>query len=196
MNHPITAAALEAANTPLETARLHLEPLHAAHAAELFGQLADPQLYCYVPQEPPVSLEWLAWRYGLLASRLSTAGDELWLNWVLRLKSGSTCIGTVQVTVRGDGSAYLAYELGSAFWGQGYAGEACGRVLDALAADFGVTRVEAEVDTRNTASIRLLERLGFANTALRRDADFFKGATSDEFCFERVLGPAPAAPCG
>jgi [ribosomal protein S5]-alanine N-acetyltransferase len=182
---------LAAAERRIDTDRLRLEPLRADHAALLWPALCDPLLYAHVPQDPPASAQWLAQRYALLASRLSPEGDELWLNWVLCRREEAGCIGSVQVTVYADASAYLAYELASACWHQGFAGEACAAVLQALHADFSVRRVVAEVDTLNAASIRLLERLGFARTALKRDADFFKGRSSDEYRYERVL-PGPA----
>ena len=178
---------------PFESARLQLEPLRAAHAAELFDLLADAQLYRFIPQDPPASALWLAWRYGRLETRQSPDGDELWLNWALRLKAGRGCIGTVQVTLRADASACLAYELGCRWQGQGLATEACARVLQELASRFGARSALAEVDTRNAASIRLLERLGFQRTALHSDADFFKGSSSDEFRYQRALGVAPDA---
>jgi ribosomal-protein-alanine N-acetyltransferase len=47
-----------------------------------------------------------------------------------------------------------------------------------------VSRVAAEIDTRNTASIHLVEALGFARVATTPGADFFKGAASDEYRYE------------
>ena len=41
--------------------------------------------------------------------------------------------------------------------------------------------VYAEIDTRNIASIRLVESLGLSRVATTREADFFKGASSDEY---------------
>jgi RimJ/RimL family protein N-acetyltransferase len=187
------ATGLAAAERVIDTARLRLEPLRADHAGEMGPVLSDPLLYEHVPQDPPLSLEWLACRYTLLASRLSPKGDELWLNWVLRRREGGDCIGSVQVTVYADASAYLAYELGSACWHQGFASEACAAALQALQADFAVQRVVAEVDTLNGPSIRLLERLGFARTALKCEADHFKGRSSDEYRYERSLEPRARA---
>jgi [ribosomal protein S5]-alanine N-acetyltransferase len=181
------AQARAAAEQPIDTARLRLEPLCAAHAGEMWPLLQDPSLYQHVPQDLPTSLQRLTWRYALLAARLSPEGDEVWLNWVLRRRDQRDCIGSVQVTLYGDASAYLAYELGSAFWHRGFASEACAAVLQALQADFGVQCVIAEVDTLNAASIRLLERLAFTRTALQREADVFKGRCSDEYRYERVL---------
>ena len=39
----------------------------------------------------------------------------------------------------------------------------------------------AEIDTRNVGSVRLVESLGLTRIATTQDADFFKGASSDEY---------------
>jgi ribosomal-protein-alanine N-acetyltransferase len=166
-----------------ETHRLALEPLRRSHAFELFAVLADPRLYRYVPGEPPADVASLAERFERLESRTSPSGDDRWLNWIVRVRDSGTCVGRIQVTIRPDRSAYLAYEIGAAFWRQGFATEACARVLRALFDDFGVSEIVAEVDTRNSASAGLLERLGFACTARREAVDFFKDAWSDEWTY-------------
>ena len=168
-----------------ETERLRLEPLRASHAAELFEILSDERMYPFVPQEPPATLPALAKRFALLETRRSPDGGENWLNWVLRSKSDGACLGSVQVTIRRDGRAQLAYELGVPYWGRGFATEAGGCVIEALFAN-GIPEVWAELDTRNLASIRLLERLGFRRGALRRNADFFKGSESHEWTYSLV----------
>lgn len=175
----------------LETERLWIEPLRVPHAAELFAILADDRLYRFIPQDPPPSLASLEERFRRLETRKSPRGDELWLNWALRSKREGDCVGRVQATVRPDGTAWLAYDLSADRWNLGLATEACRRVVVSLFEEHDVTRILAEVDTRNVASIRLLERLGFVRQSLRRNADFFKGSASDEltYCLER---PPPA----
>ena len=86
--------------------------------------------------------------------------------------------------MREDHTALLAYMIFPAFWRQGYAREGCARVLTHLFEDYRVSRVAAEIDTRNSSSIRLVEALGFARVATTPDADFFKGASSDEYRYE------------
>ncbi len=177
--------------TELETERLQLEPLVRAHAVELFELLSDECLYRFIPQDPFPTREALAARYRRLETRASSDGKEVWLNWAVRLKSSGACIGRVEATVRQDLSAQLAYELGVPHWGKGCATEACRRVLRMLFEEFGVMEVVAEVDTRNLASIRLLDRLGFQRGALKENADVFKGSSSDEW---RYLLPRPTLP--
>lgn len=167
----------------LETARLRLEPLRASHAAEMFELLSDTRLYTFIPRDSPPTLADLEARFRRLETRASPGGDEIWLNWVLRSKAEKTGLGRVEVTLRQDASVYLAYEIGAAFWRKGFATEACRRVVELLFEAYGSMRIVAEVDTRNTASIRLLERLGFERGVLRKNADVFKGATSDELTY-------------
>jgi RimJ/RimL family protein N-acetyltransferase len=124
------------------------------------------------------------WVTERLATRRSPHGDQLWLNWAVHRKREQDYIGTLQATVSADQRAAIAYMLHSAFWGKGYAQEACRRLLTMLFTAYDLRCVYAEVDTRNQASWRLLERLGFQRVAFRQAADHFKGASSDEYTYE------------
>jgi RimJ/RimL family protein N-acetyltransferase len=169
----------------LETPRLLLEPLGAHHAAALYEPLQAPELYTFIPQEPPPSLDALTARYTVLSGRRSPNGQEDWLNWALRERTTDAYIGVVQATVQADGAALLAYMIFPPFWRQGYARESCACVLAHLFGRYHVSRVAAEIDTRNAASIHLIESLGFIQSATTPGADFFKGAVSDECRYER-----------
>jgi len=114
---------------PLKTPRLFLEPLVASHAAVLYAALQDPKLYRFIPQDPPPSPHDLEARYGALSVRHSPNGREAWLNWVLRQRATGIYIGTVEATVHVDLTAMLAHMVFPSFWRQGYATEACRRVL-------------------------------------------------------------------
>jgi ribosomal-protein-alanine N-acetyltransferase len=138
---------------------LTLEPQTAAHAAEMFEVLSDPAIYTY-ENAPPRSLEWLRARFEKLETRQSADGREQWLNWVIRLPS-SALIGYVQATVRGEGSAGIAYELHSAYWGKDLARRAVLAMMRELADQYPVAFYTAVAKRDNFRSIRLLERLGF-----------------------------------
>ena len=100
-------------------------------------------------------------------------------------------VGTLQGTVYADATAYLAYILFPAFWRQGYAREGCRRILELLFEDYQVHNIVAEIDTRNVASIKLIESLGFQRVATKLNADFFKGSTSHEYRY-KLLSPHEA----
>jgi RimJ/RimL family protein N-acetyltransferase len=177
---------------PLETPRLLLEPLVVAHVQDLYEPLQAPELYRFIPRDPPPSPDSLAARYAILATRYSPDRQEIWLNWALRQRDTGGYVGTVEVTIYPNRTAELAYQVFPPFWRHDFATEACTRILAHLVADYQVSRVAAAIDTRNVASIRLVERLGFTRVALTPRADYFKGAYSDEFRYEWIAPHAAA----
>ena len=149
-----------------------LEPQVAAHAHDMFLVLSDPAIYEF-ENEPPPNEEWLGSRFKRLESRCSSDGKEQWLNWVIRLPSGSLA-GYVQATVLEDHSAYVAYELNSEHWRQGIGSSAISAMLLELQAQYGVTNFIAVLKASNFRSVALLKKLGFfaaspEQQALHRD---------------------------
>ncbi|WP_171975330.1 GNAT family N-acetyltransferase [Brasilonema sennae] len=179
-----TMMKLIAPETTLEISRLLLEPLVESHAAHIYRQLQDESLYQFIPQEPPISLQVLQTRYRALSSRLSPDGQEVWLNWAIRLRQFGTYIGTLQATVYANQIAAIAYMIFPSFWQQGYAKEGCLRLLNHLFNDYQVKIVAAQIDTRNVASIELIKSLGFKYVSTKENADFFKGCVSHEYRYE------------
>ena len=169
----------------LRSDRLVLEPLVANHADLLYESLRDDALYTFIPDDPPTSASALADRYRWLEVRRSPDGQERWLNWAVRRHAGGDYVGTVQATVLPDGTALIAYVVFTRFQRRGFAFEACQALIAYLEGDLGATTLVAEIDTRNTASIALVERLGFRRVATTSDVDFFKGASSHEHRYER-----------
>jgi len=145
--------------------RIALEPLTAAHAAELFPLLCQSAIYNYIADPPPVSEEALAERYRCLESRSSPDGTQQWLNWAIRRREDRECIGFVQATIYTGGTADLAFVLGSQFWGLGLAYEVCTAALWLFFSEFGISSVFATADGGNVRSCALLLRLGFERVA-------------------------------
>jgi aminoglycoside 6'-N-acetyltransferase len=73
----------------------------------------------------------------------------------------------------------LGWSLYPAYWGQGFATEAAGAVLDLAFADLGLHRVEARLDARNERSAALCERLGMRQEAHFRDTAVSDGGWAD-----------------
>ena len=76
-------------------------------------------------------------------------------------------------------SATIGYCLDDAAWGQGFATEAAGALLQWAFDTLQLNRVQAETDTRNTASSRVLERLGFVHEGTLREDCIVEGEVSD-----------------
>jgi|AGTN01.1.fsa_nt_gi Acetyltransferases, including N-acetylases of ribosomal proteins len=172
----------------LETERLLLEPLRPDHAQATFRFWSDPALYRFIPGDPPPSLAWLVERYQRLSTRLAPDGSELWLNWMIKARGGDRFLGLVEASVDQEKCATLAYFVFQPFWRRGIAIEACVRVFRCLREECGITMLTADIDTRNTASIRLAQRLGLVYCRETRAVDFFKGTRSDEYRYIWKLG--------
>lgn len=151
--------------------------------------LADEWLYRFIPQEAPTDLASLRERYRGLSRGRAPADSALWLNWVARHSTTGEPIGLFQSTVLPDHQAFLAYMVFPGFWKQGFAIECCREIMGHLFAQ-GVVRLCADIDTRNHASIALIERLGFARVGFTPGADVFKGVVSDELRYE-LASPHP-----
>ncbi|GAB3748563.1 GNAT family N-acetyltransferase [Lysobacter olei] len=68
-----------------------------------------------------------------------------------------------------QGRAEIGYALHSSQWGRGHARNMLRPVLDHAFGPLGLRRVEADIDPRNVASCRLVERLGFVREGLLRE---------------------------
>ena len=73
----------------------------------------------------------------------------------------------------------MGYALGSRHWGQGYAGEALRALLAYGFAELDLNRVEADIDPRNEASGRVLEKLGFKREGFMPQRWFVHGEFAD-----------------
>ena len=62
----------------------------------------------------------------------------------------------------------LGYWIGESFWGRGYVTEACRAVLAFTFAEYSPERIQARVITGNTASDRVLAKLGFRHEGTLR----------------------------
>ncbi len=96
-------------------------------------------------------------------------------------------------------SASLGYCLDEAGWGQGYATEAAHALLRWAFDTLDLNRVQSETDTRNLASARVLEKLGFVHEGTLREDCVVDGDVSDSWVFgllrrewQRSAVPAPA----
>jgi ribosomal-protein-alanine N-acetyltransferase len=94
-------------------------------------------------------------------------------------------------------SASLGYCFGEAAWGHGYATEAARAVLEWAFDALDLNRVQAEADTRNVASARVLEKLGFVREGTLREDCIVNGDVSDSWVYgllRREWPPASPSP--
>lgn len=96
-------------------------------------------------------------------------------------------------------SASLGYCYSDAAWGHGYATEAARALLRWAFDTLDLNRVQAETDTRNAASARVLEKLGFVREGTLREDCVVDGEVSDSWVFgllRREWSPSSETPPG
>lgn len=151
----------------LRTARLQLEPVRPAHAAEVWPQLDDGRMWEYFPALRPGSLDDLRRLYAKW-ERGSADSMEVWCNWLCRELATGEIAGAMQATiVPPQRLSYVAYAIYPAHQRKGYAREAVSAVIGYVRESYAVDRFLAEMDVRNEPSYRLAESLGFKRAETR-----------------------------
>ena len=75
--------------------------------------------------------------------------------------------------------AEIGYALGRPYWGSGYMHQALQALLQYAFETLNLNRLEADIDPRNQASARTLERLGFQNEGHLRERWIVNDEISD-----------------
>jgi [ribosomal protein S5]-alanine N-acetyltransferase len=166
----------------LHTARLRLRPFNDADASGLFALHSNAYVLRYW-DAPPWSDRARAERF--IAACRQMADDGTGARLALDRVSDGAFIGWSSLTRWNPDfrSASLGYCLDDAAWGHGYATEAARAVLQWAFDSLHLNRVQAETDTRNGASARVLEKLGFVREGTLREDCVVNGEVSDSWVF-------------
>jgi RimJ/RimL family protein N-acetyltransferase len=185
------------ATDEIATSRLVLSALQPADAAEMTAVLADERLYEFIGGRPPTVAE-LRERYLRLAAGPAQP-DEIWLNWIVRLRETRQPVGTVQATVKSAvetavpgaapmtgalmtgaaaagaaaGSvrtAWVAWVIGASWQGRGYGAEAATALVNWLRSQ-GTSIINAAIHPANLASAGVARRAGLVPTSAEVDGE-------------------------
>jgi RimJ/RimL family protein N-acetyltransferase len=162
----------------LDTERLRLRPLARTDAPALLAIFADPRVMRYWSTPPWAGIE-AAQAFIERDLEAMRAGSHLRLG--LERRSDALLIGqcTLYDIVQPSKRAQLGYSMAAEAWGQGWMHEALGALLEHGFSALQLHRVEADIDPRNSASARSLERLGFVREGLLRERWIVAGEVSD-----------------
>lgn len=151
---------------PIETERLRLRHFQESDLAAFLAYRNDPEVARYQGWEsttPEQGEEFIA------EMRTSEPGTpENWFQFALALKIDDQLIGDIGLRIQDNGrQGMVGYTLTRNAQGQGYMTEALIAVVELAFQQFNLHRIIALVDPLNTASWKLLERIGF-----RREGHF------------------------
>ncbi len=166
----------------LTTTRLTLRALTLADTDFVFRHFSDPAVAAHLLDEPPLADE--AEARSLIQFYLNGI-DKPYNRWLIVRQSDQQPLGTCGFHKwdRRYRRAEIGYDLGAAFWGQGYMTEALRAVLQHGFTQLGLHRIEALVYVENARSCRLLQRLGFQQEGLLRDYFCLDGIFYDHYLF-------------
>ncbi|MEF3117564.1 GNAT family protein [Streptomyces chrestomyceticus] len=88
-------------------------------------------------------------------------------------------IGFARIGLAGVKAGKLGYAIAATEWGHGYATDAARALTSYAFAELGLHRISAAIGPDNTASITLVEKLGFTKEGVLRDHVYTNGAWRD-----------------
>ncbi len=168
--------------TPLQSERLTLRLVQESDLADLLTVHGKDEVTRYLPYKTWIAMaDARAWYERALKRHAEGSALQLAVH---EQGSGQT-IGTCMLFGFDEtsGLAEIGYVLGSAHWGRGYASEALASLLGYAFGPFGLRRIEANIDARNTASVVLIEKLGFVQEGRLRQRWVTEGVISDTLVF-------------
>ncbi|QHW32927.1 N-acetyltransferase [Paenibacillus rhizovicinus] len=155
----------------IQTERLNLRQLQTKDAEDLYSFWADAKVTRYLDWDGPGSVE----DSGQLIESWNQAYQERrLLPWGISYRQQSELLGTITLMpTRGtfEESRYplvMGYDLTPKQWNQGIMSEALNGVLDFTRRSLRPYRIQAEVSPENTASLKLLKKLGFQQEGVLR----------------------------
>ncbi len=166
----------------LRTTRLRLRPFAEQDANDLYALQSSAYVLRYW-DAPPWHERERAGRFISACRQMAEEGTGARLA-VDRL-SGGAFIGWCSLTQWNSDyrSASLGYCFHDAVWGRGYATEAARALLRWAFDTLDLNRVQAQTDTRNVASARVLEKLGFVREGTLREDCIVNGEVSDSWVY-------------
>ena len=122
---------------------------------------------------------------ALLENIESHTGPQTLFEWGIVLRADDLVIGTCTLhrIDQQHRRAELGYILRRDLWGRGLAHEALTALLNHAFGAMGLHRLEADIDPRNAASIRSVERLGFKLEGRLRERYFLAGEIQDSVIY-------------
>ena len=157
----------------IETERLIIRPFRHTDVDDLYAYLSRSEVVRYEP--------YLPFDFELAQREAIRRADDPNFHAVV-LKDECRVIGNLYFASGEFDTWELGYVFHDAYWGKGYAAEACRALLREAFENKKVRRVIAMCNPKNTASWRLLERLGMRREGhLRQNIWFFKDETGQPF---------------
>jgi RimJ/RimL family protein N-acetyltransferase len=174
----------DAAFTRVAGARVELRRFTEADQDTFVAYRSIPELARYQSWDAPYPADaGAAFVREIMAQDPDTPGE--WFQFAVALTSTGELIGDCAACPDADDprQVEIGFTLSPEHQGHGYATEAARLLLGYLFGLRGKHRVTGECDARNTASARVLERLGMRQEGHLRESTWAKGEWTDDLVF-------------
>lgn len=175
-----------------QTERLVLSALNENHAA-LVRQFYEENASFFAPYEPAYPENFFTTEYQmfLLGAQLKQFLHSEALRYYLFEKTNTEqiigCVAFSNIRLGNERSCSISYKLAKTMQQKGYASEAARFLLQLLAMEFSMHRVEADILPCNLRSIRLAERLGFSLEGIAKSSHLIQGTWRDHARYALIL---------
>lgn len=164
--------------TPLHTERLTLRAVGEPDAAALFAIFSDPAVMRYWSSAPWTAL---SQAHALIADAHAAYADGSAVRLAIVHSDSGQLIGVINLYAfhpmnrRCD----IGYALAPAHQGKGYLAEAMRAAIGHAFGALDLNRIEADIDPRNEASAKVLEKMGFQKEGYMRERWIVNGEICD-----------------
>lgn len=175
-----------------QTDRLILSVLNENHADSV-KQFYKENCSFFAPYEPSYPENFFTTEYHtfLLGAQLKQFLHNEGLRYYLFEKTDQTqiigCIAFSGIRLGNERSCSISYKLAEKMQHKGYALEAARFLLQLVAMEFSMHRIEADILPDNLPSIRLAERLGFAFEGIAKSSHLIQGVWKDHARYALIL---------
>lgn len=145
----------------MQSTRLAYEPLSTKSIAEFHDLIQDEHIRQYLCDGEVMSLDWCRQQVADSRELFKTCNVGLWLVHHRGLRDIVGFCGFLVIPSISN-EPQLVYALLERWTGQGYATEMARAAIEEARASSDFGGVLASVDTVNTASVQILEKLGFS----------------------------------
>ena len=166
----------------IETERLIIREYTMADLDEEYENNLDPELFKYMPFNPPDTKEDIIKRIERLIQK-QKARPRTDFDVAIALKSNMKLIGGCRLNKVSDIQGHIGYKLAKDNWGEGYATEAAKALTDYGFNVLNLHRVYASVHPDNAASIRVLEKVGMVLEGRLREDMLYRNGYRDSLIY-------------
>jgi ribosomal-protein-alanine N-acetyltransferase len=176
----------------IETPRLVLRELADRDAATVLEMFGDPEVTRFYDVTTMTDVAEARALTGRLIRRFH---DKTGIRWAIERRDNGAVVGTCgypAIVVQADRGS-IGYELVRREWGNGFASEAVGAIVEFGHRIMKLHRIDALVVRGNEASAAVLRKSGFCNEGVLRDYGRFNGDYQDMEMFAHVAAAAVTA---